>query len=153
MGLDEEPPEVLVHRARHLIERFKTESAGFHAQSAATGDTALHVANDLLKLRDAVDREIDRRLDADLADTVCDLLEHLSNSLHAEAGSTPQRAVKEKPGCAPDSPAAAAERRLMTAQAAYLRAEQRHFEPGHDVEDWLAAENALESRPRPNPAP
>jgi hypothetical protein len=37
-------------------------------------------------------------------------------------------------------------RRGMIAEAAYLRAERRGFEHGHDVEDWLAAEaevNAL----------
>jgi hypothetical protein len=28
----------------------------------------------------------------------------------------------------------------MIARAAYLRAKQRGFEPGHEVEDWLAAE-------------
>jgi hypothetical protein len=32
---------------------------------------------------------------------------------------------------------------IMIAEAAYLTAEQRHFEAGHDVEDWLAAESAL----------
>ncbi len=37
----------------------------------------------------------------------------------------------------------AAQRHARIAEAAYLRAEQRHFEPGHDVEDWLAAESAL----------
>ena len=37
-----------------------------------------------------------------------------------------------------------AERRhAMIAEAAYLLAEQWHFEVGHDVEDWLAAESAL----------
>ena len=34
-------------------------------------------------------------------------------------------------------------RHVMIAEAAYLLAEQRHFEAGHDVEDWLAAESAL----------
>ena len=34
----------------------------------------------------------------------------------------------------------AEDRRQMIAEAAYLRAEQRGFEPGGDVEDWLAAE-------------
>lgn len=34
----------------------------------------------------------------------------------------------------------AAERRDMIATAAYFRAEKRGFEPGHEVEDWLAAE-------------
>ncbi len=40
-------------------------------------------------------------------------------------------------------------RHAIIAEAAYLRAEQRHFEPGHDVEDWLAAESALD-RQRPS---
>jgi hypothetical protein len=32
------------------------------------------------------------------------------------------------------------ERQAMIAQAAYFRAERRGFEPGHEMEDWLAAE-------------
>jgi hypothetical protein len=31
-------------------------------------------------------------------------------------------------------------RRALIAQNAYLRAERRGFEPGHETEDWLAAE-------------
>ena len=37
-------------------------------------------------------------------------------------------------------------RRAMIAEGAYLRAERRGFAPGHETEDWLAAEaevNAL----------
>lgn len=34
----------------------------------------------------------------------------------------------------------AALRRAMVTRAAYLRAERRGFEPGHELEDWLAAE-------------
>lgn len=34
----------------------------------------------------------------------------------------------------------AAVRRSMIADAAYFRAERRGFEPGHELEDWLAAE-------------
>lgn len=30
--------------------------------------------------------------------------------------------------------------RRMVAEAAYYRAEHRGFEPGHELEDWLAAE-------------
>jgi hypothetical protein len=37
----------------------------------------------------------------------------------------------------------AEERYATIAEAAYFRAEQRHFEPGHEVEDWLAAESLL----------
>jgi hypothetical protein len=32
------------------------------------------------------------------------------------------------------------ERRDMIARAAYFRAEKRQFAPGHEVEDWVAAE-------------
>lgn len=35
-------------------------------------------------------------------------------------------------------------RHAIIAVAAYFLAEQRHFVPGHEVEDWLAAEIALE---------
>jgi hypothetical protein len=38
------------------------------------------------------------------------------------------------------------ERRSMIEVAAYLRAERRNFEPGHDVEDWLAAEAEVNER-------
>jgi hypothetical protein len=34
----------------------------------------------------------------------------------------------------------------MIAKAAYFRAEQRNFEPGHEVEDWLAAESEVDRR-------
>jgi hypothetical protein len=32
------------------------------------------------------------------------------------------------------------ERRAMIARAAYFRAERRNFAPGHELEDWMAAE-------------
>jgi DUF2934 family protein len=32
------------------------------------------------------------------------------------------------------------DRQSMIAKAAYLRAERRNFAPGHELEDWLAAE-------------
>jgi hypothetical protein len=31
-------------------------------------------------------------------------------------------------------------RRALIAQAAYFRAQRRHFAPGHEAADWLAAE-------------
>jgi len=34
----------------------------------------------------------------------------------------------------------------MIEKEAYLRAEQRNFAPGHDVEDWLAAEAEVNLR-------
>jgi len=36
-------------------------------------------------------------------------------------------------------------RRALIAETAYLRAERRGFVPGHDVEDWLAAEAEVDS--------
>jgi hypothetical protein len=39
----------------------------------------------------------------------------------------------------------AIDRRLMIEHEAYLRAERRGFEPGHELEDWLAAEHAIGS--------
>jgi hypothetical protein len=38
------------------------------------------------------------------------------------------------------------ERRSMIEMAAYLRAEKRNFEAGHEIEDWIAAEAEVEQR-------
>jgi hypothetical protein len=38
------------------------------------------------------------------------------------------------------------DRRSMIAKAAYFLAERRHFQPGHEVEDWLAAEAEVDRR-------
>lgn len=35
-------------------------------------------------------------------------------------------------------------RQAMIAEAAYFRAQQRQFAPGFDVDDWLAAEQAID---------
>jgi hypothetical protein len=88
IGIDEEPEEVLMRKARVLIDKFKADSSAYHRGLASTDDTRLHVTSDLAKLRDAVDREIDRRVDEDLADKICDLLEHLSNDLHKETSTS-----------------------------------------------------------------
>ena len=37
----------------------------------------------------------------------------------------------------------AAQRQAMIAEAAYFRAQRRGFEPGHELEDWLAAEREV----------
>jgi hypothetical protein len=37
-------------------------------------------------------------------------------------------------------------RREMVAEAAYLRAQRRDFLPGHELEDWLAAEAEVDQR-------
>ena len=36
-------------------------------------------------------------------------------------------------------------RRQMIAEAAYYRAEHRHFEPGLDMEDWVEAEQQIDA--------
>ncbi len=36
-------------------------------------------------------------------------------------------------------------RHQMIAQAAYFRAQRRGFEPGHELEDWLAAEAEVDT--------
>ncbi len=41
----------------------------------------------------------------------------------------------------------------MISRAAYLRAERRGFEPGHEVEDWLAAEAEIRSKIDGRPQP
>jgi hypothetical protein len=38
------------------------------------------------------------------------------------------------------------DRRVSIARAAYLIAERRGFAPGHELEDWLAAENEVDQR-------
>jgi hypothetical protein len=42
--------------------------------------------------------------------------------------------------------ASESERRSMIERVAYLRAEQRHFAVGHELEDWLAAEAEVNKR-------
>jgi hypothetical protein len=45
-----------------------------------------------------------------------------------------------------------AEREAMVRMAAYFRAERRGFEPGHEWDDWLAAEIEVATQPEPAPA-
>jgi hypothetical protein len=47
--------------------------------------------------------------------------------------------------CAPGAISAADRHRLIS-QAAYLRAKQRSFAAGHEVEDWLAAEREIDAQ-------
>ena len=37
------------------------------------------------------------------------------------------------------------DRQAMIATAAYYRAEQRHFAPGGELEDWIAAESEVDA--------
>ena len=44
----------------------------------------------------------------------------------------------------PDSKIDAEKRHALIAEAAYLRAERRGFAPGHEEDDWLAAETEID---------
>jgi hypothetical protein len=46
----------------------------------------------------------------------------------------------------PPKKAVPEDRRNLIAKEAYFRAERRHFEPGHELEDWLAAESEVDRR-------
>lgn len=77
-----------------------------------------------------------------------------------ERRKTPRKAATATPK--PDSKAAAPrkpvtessvqtglspeEARQLIAEAAYFRAKQRGFEPGHELEDWVQAESEVLSR-------
>jgi len=43
---------------------------------------------------------------------------------------------------------ATADRLKRIAEAAYKRAQQRNFAPGHDLEDWLEAEKEVDAHTR-----
>ncbi len=57
----------------------------------------------------------------------------------ARPARTPVPASVREPG-AGAAALSPAERRIRIAEAAYYRAERRGFVPGHEMEDWLAAE-------------
>jgi hypothetical protein len=57
----------------------------------------------------------------------------------AAPGRPPTRSVPSVPA-APRTAVTREARRALIAQSAYLRAERRGFAPGHETEDWLAAE-------------
>jgi hypothetical protein len=61
---------------------------------------------------------------------------------------TPNRKVirPRKKSASTAAAAAAPVDRWQIEREAYLRAERRGFEPGHELEDWLAAEHSLGAR-------
>ena len=67
----------------------------------------------------------------------------------AEAAPKPKRATKARPAAKKKTTrttaAAATIRHAMVAEAAYFRAQSRGFAPGHDLEDWLAAERQIDA--------
>lgn len=71
-----------------------------------------------------------------------DVPEPTARSGAARASARARKSVAEQPARVALS---AEERRAMIAQNAYLRAEQRGFAPGHETEDWLAAETEVDA--------
>ena len=65
--------------------------------------------------------------------------------LHATPGSLAREELEEEVAEQEksDIPPTTAELREMVAVAAYYRSLGRRFEPGHELEDWLAAENEI----------
>jgi len=65
-----------------------------------------------------------------------------------ERRKTPRKtnAATPKPDSNPRAEASAEEIRKLIAEAAYYRAKQRGFEPGHELEDWVQAESEVRRR-------
>jgi hypothetical protein len=57
------------------------------------------------------------------------------------------RPAPQAGGNSPVHEAPAAQREALIATAAYFRAQKRGFEPGHELDDWLAAEAEITSPP------
>lgn len=67
--------------------------------------------------------------------------DEIPTTADTRARSAQPKATRVAPGKSPPRAAVSGEdRRAMIAEAAYLRAERRGFAPGHETEDWLAAE-------------
>lgn len=65
--------------------------------------------------------------------------------------TSPARAARKSttkksraPGAKADAKIDAEKRHALIAESAYLRAERRGFAPGHEVEDWVAAEAEID---------
>jgi len=63
-----------------------------------------------------------------------------------ERRKTPRKASQATP--APDNRAQTSsdDTRRRIAEAAYFRAKERNFEPGHELEDWVEAESEVMGR-------
>ena len=55
-------------------------------------------------------------------------------------------AATPKPDTRARAEASTEEIRKLIAEAAYYRAKQRGFEPGHELEDWVQAESEVRQR-------
>jgi Protein of unknown function (DUF2934) len=57
----------------------------------------------------------------------------------------PRTPVRKSAAPAPRMALSREGRHALIAQKAYLRAERRGFDPGHETEDWLAAESEVDA--------
>jgi hypothetical protein len=72
--------------------------------------------------------------------------------------SAPRKSAPRRKATVQKTPAPARfvgpeQRAALIAEAAYFRAEKRHFAPGHETEDWLAAESEVDARLMQSTAP
>lgn len=65
--------------------------------------------------------------------------------LHVNRGKIVAPAEPRKAAAPPGAAATATCRAEMIAVAAYYRAENRHFSPGGELDDWLAAEREFDA--------
>jgi hypothetical protein len=68
----------------------------------------------------------------------------VTDSTTSRPAAAPARKAPAAPAPAPAKLTPEA-RRALIAEAAYLRAERRGFIPGHETDDWLAAEIEVEA--------
>ena len=69
-----------------------------------------------------------------------------STDAPAKPAAPPTKTRARQPSLPPARMALTPEaRRAMIAQSAYLRAERRGFAPGHETQDWLAAEEEVDA--------
>lgn len=71
-----------------------------------------------------------------------------ASKLHKPDNSQTSAAVRQKAAAHPTARDAAV-RREEIAREAYFRAERRGFAPGYELEDWLAAEAAVDGQTQP----
>ncbi len=63
-----------------------------------------------------------------------------------ERRKTPRKAVPATLGPDTQIEKSSEDTRRRIAEAAYFRAKQRNFEPGHELEDWVEAESEVIGR-------
>ena len=69
--------------------------------------------------------------------------------MNVRAQKSSQRA-RRLPLAAVEGEARVADHQVQVALAAYFIAEKRGFEPGHELDDWLAAEAQIAAAEQPN---